>query len=350
VTGGIHIRGVILAAGAGERVRPLTDHIPKALVNVAGRTLLDWVLQGFCFAGFQEITVAIGYKASMIEKHLESDMRQKKCEPSINIIPVQDFKLGPLRTTLTAIESYSDEEFFISPVDAIVESEVLTGMLKKYEKSKVMLLAVDFRAHSGTPVYVDKDGLIIGLGGSAPEGVFSVGRSVMQLIAHKSITDYCRTALLAGESRLVHVLNQMINDGFSISSYNVQSKWFDIDTLSDLILLNRYLLESRDTQNIKGGIFVPSGDLMEIGDRLALKESNVVMDNNILLEGPVFLSSGCRIGQNCRIGPNVTIGSHARISDSCELINSIVHCKSIVHANSRVENAIVYRSQIFSSR
>jgi NDP-sugar pyrophosphorylase family protein len=343
----MHIRGVILAAGAGVRARPLTDNIPKALVSVAGRTLLEWSLRSFCFAGVQNITVAIGCKAPLIEDYLQSNEKLKNRELSIDIVHVQDYEIGPLQTVLTAIETFPEEEFFISPVDAVVETDIITAMIERHTKTKDMILAVDFSANSGTPVYVDKDGIIVGLGNTAPEGAFSLGRSVMLLIAHKSMANYCRSALSRKENRLVYVLNQMINDGMTIYSHDVRSKWFDVDTLSDFLLLNRHLLERSDVQNIPGSIFISGGDLMEINNRLALKDSDLVVNNNVLLEGPVLLSPGCRIGQDCRIGPNVTIGSSAKISDSCELTNAIVYSNSIVQSHTRVENAIVYGSQVY---
>jgi len=343
----MHIRGVILAAGAGERARPLTDNIPKALVNVAGKTLLDWTLQDFYLAGVQDITLAVGYKASMIEEYLQSSGHQKDCEPNITIVPVRDYEIGPLRTVLTALETFSDEEFFVCPVDAAVGADVIKGMLDKHPHSKGMSLAVDYTASSGTPVYVDKDGFVARLGNSPPEGEFSIGRSVMLLIANRTIIDYCRMALLQNQIRLVFVLNRMVDDGIQLYCHDVHSKWFDIDTLSDILLLNRHLLETRVAQDVRGGVFVPSGDSIEIGDRLALKDSDVVVNANVRLQGPVLLSSGCRIGQNCRIGPNVTIGSDAKISDNCDLINTIVYEESTINAHNYVENSIVYDSQIY---
>jgi mannose-1-phosphate guanylyltransferase len=349
MTGGIHIRGVILAAGAGERARPLTDIIPKALLDVAGKTLLAWTLQGLYHAGIRDITTAIGYKASIVEDYLNTDKQLTEGNQNITIVTVQDYAIGPLRTVLTALESCPDEEFLITPVDAVVSTEVVKDMLNKHKKTGSMILAVDFTASSGTIAHVNKDGLIVRLGNPAPSNAFSVGRSVMLLVAHRSIVDYCRSALLHGESRLVPVLNQMIDNGIPILSCDVHSKWFDIDTLSDLLSLNRHLLDSRGTHDVTGGIFVPSSDKMEIGDRFPLKKSDVIVNDNVLLEGPVLLLPGCRIGQGCRIGPNVTIGSSARISESCELINTIVHSKSTLSAHNRVQNAIIYGSEIYSA-
>jgi mannose-1-phosphate guanylyltransferase len=338
---------VILAAGAGVRALPLTADIPKALVNAAGNTLLDWSLRDFCLAGVQDITVAVGYKASMIQDYLQSFKQKIDCEPKITIVPVQDYEIGPLQTALTALESFSDEEFLISPVDAVVGTDVIKNMLDRHTRSKGMILAVDYTASSGTPIYTDKDGFVIRLGESEPEGEFSKGRSVMVLIANRTIISYCKSALLENENRLVFVLNQMIDDGIPLYSYDVQSKWFDIDTLSDVLLLNRHLLEKRVAQDITRGIFVPSGDLMQIGDSLALKDSDIVVSANVCLQGPVLLSPGCRIDQGCRIGPNVTLGSNVRISANCELTNTIVYSKSTIQMHSHVENAIVYDSQIY---
>lgn len=347
MTGGIHIRGVILAAGAGERARPLTADIPKALVNVAGGALLEWNLQNYCLAGVQEVTIAIGYKASMIEDYLKSRQQRIDCEQGINVVVVRDYEIGPLRTALTALETFSDEACFISPVDTIIKSETIKEMLDRYASSKGMILAVDYNADTGTPVYVDQSGLIVGLGDPKPEGEFSAGRSVMLLIANRVIVDYCRSALLRNENRLVQALNRMIKDGIPLYSHEIHTEWFDIDTLSDVLSLNRHLLESVAVDGFKRGVFIPNGDLMQIGDRLELGDSDIVLNTNVHLQGPVLISPGCRIAHGCRIGPNVTIGSATSISDNCELINTIVHSKSIIDAHSHIENAIVYGSQIY---
>ena len=338
---------MILAAGAGERARPLTAHIPKALVNVAGGTLLEWNLQNFCLAGVRDITVAIGYKASMIENYLKLRQRRADCAQDINVVLVRDYEIGPLQTALTALETFSDEAFFISPVDIVIASDVIKEMLDRHASSKGMILAVDYAANSGTPVYIDAGGFILGLGDSKPEGEFSVGRSVMLLVANRIIVDYCRSALLRNESRLVQVLNRMIKDGIPLYCHEIHTQWFDIDSLSDVLLLNRHLLENVVVEDVKSGIFVSNGDLMQIGDRLELKDSDVVLNANVHLQGPVLLSPGCRIAQGCRIGPNVTIGPAAEISDNCELINTIVYSKSTIDSHSHIENAIVYGSQIY---
>lgn len=65
-------RGMVLAAGLGTRMRPLTNDRPKSLIEVAGRTLLDHAIDRFVAAGVKMIIVNVHYKGEMIIAHLKN--------------------------------------------------------------------------------------------------------------------------------------------------------------------------------------------------------------------------------------------------------------------------------------
>ena len=64
------MNAMLLAAGRGERMRPLTDHCPKPLLTVAGRTLLDWHLQRLAAAGYARVVINIAWLGALIRQHL----------------------------------------------------------------------------------------------------------------------------------------------------------------------------------------------------------------------------------------------------------------------------------------
>jgi len=68
-------RAMVLAAGVGVRMRPLTDHMPKPLVSVGGRALIDHVLDRLAEAGVERAIVNVHHFADQIERHLAGRQR-----------------------------------------------------------------------------------------------------------------------------------------------------------------------------------------------------------------------------------------------------------------------------------
>jgi MurNAc alpha-1-phosphate uridylyltransferase len=66
---------MVLAAGLGSRMRPLTDHLPKPLIPVAGKPLIDWTLDRFAGAGVRRAVVNVHYRADQMESHLKARAR-----------------------------------------------------------------------------------------------------------------------------------------------------------------------------------------------------------------------------------------------------------------------------------
>ena len=62
---------MILAAGRGKRLSPLTDRTPKPLVEVGGKALIDYHIEGLVEAGFSQIVINLGYLGSQIREHCE---------------------------------------------------------------------------------------------------------------------------------------------------------------------------------------------------------------------------------------------------------------------------------------
>ena len=67
------MKAMILAAGRGERMRPLTDHIPKPLLKVGGKPLIVWHIERLVRAGFRELVINHAHLGAQIEAALSSE-------------------------------------------------------------------------------------------------------------------------------------------------------------------------------------------------------------------------------------------------------------------------------------
>lgn len=105
---------MVLAAGLGTRMRPLTDTVPKPLVKVAGRALIDHVLDRLAAAGVETAAVNVHHFAEQIERHLASRQR-----PKIVISDERGMLLGTGGGVVKALPLLGDEPFFHLNSDTI---------------------------------------------------------------------------------------------------------------------------------------------------------------------------------------------------------------------------------------
>jgi N-acetyl-alpha-D-muramate 1-phosphate uridylyltransferase len=105
---------MVLAAGLGERMRPLTNQMPKPLVPVAGKPLIDHVLDRLAAAGVERAVVNVHYLADMIERHLKGRTR-----PQIMISNERDKLLNTGGGVVKALGAIGREPFFHVNSDTI---------------------------------------------------------------------------------------------------------------------------------------------------------------------------------------------------------------------------------------
>ncbi len=104
---------MIFAAGLGTRMRPITDTIPKPLVKVRGKALIDYVLDAFAKAGLTQAVVNVHYLADQIEAHLDGRM-----EPRISISDEREALLDQGGGIRKALPLLGDAPFFVANTDA----------------------------------------------------------------------------------------------------------------------------------------------------------------------------------------------------------------------------------------
>lgn len=109
---------MVLAAGLGKRMRPLTDNLPKPLVEVAGKPLIDYALDRFAAAGVGRAVVNVHYFADQMEAHLKTRMA-----PEIIISDERDLLLETGGGLKKAAPFLGKAPFFSANTDAILIDE-----------------------------------------------------------------------------------------------------------------------------------------------------------------------------------------------------------------------------------
>lgn len=175
---------MVLAAGLGTRLRPITDHTPKPLVSVAGRTLLDRCLDRLAEAGVTRAVVNIHWLGQHIRDHLAA-----RRDIVITISDERDLLLETGGGIAKALPLLGDAPFFAVNADLIWRDEgeaSLKRLAAAFEPTKMdalLLLQPRERAigHDGPGDFdLDEDGRLIRRGGNPTASYVYTGVQIMQ--------------------------------------------------------------------------------------------------------------------------------------------------------------------------
>ncbi|WP_336070854.1 nucleotidyltransferase family protein [Nitratireductor rhodophyticola] len=162
MSGTVPTKAMVLAAGLGKRMRPITDTMPKPLVKVAGRTLIDRALDMLEGAGVETAVVNVHYRADQMEAHLAG-----RIAPKIVISDERDQLMDSAGGIIRALPHLGNAPFFILNADTFW-LEAGTSNLERMalawepETMDILLMVADTEqatGHSGSTDYrMDEDG------------------------------------------------------------------------------------------------------------------------------------------------------------------------------------------------
>ncbi len=337
------MHAVILAAGRGSRMSPLTDEVPKPLIPAAGLPLIERLITDLKTAGVQFFTVGVGWRGELIEEHL----RQLPDSDKIEVTTVVDYKLGPLKTFVSALELTSPDRFLICPADYVVNPMIVSEIISVHNtrrSNQLITVGVDMTADQGALIHMSEDGQVRGFD-EITNDTRETGRSIMASVAEGTLLGHMKRALAKGHNTVSSALNQLIAEGYHVASVPVSGYWFDIDDFSDLLTANRHLL-----QNLKlppeDSLFVQSGDTIHSEDRTEIAPT-ITLGHGTHITGPTVVFAGTTIGPKCRIGPNVSLSRNTVVQEGCQIDNSILFGNALVSKSSRVDNTVVHGQAMY---
>ena len=228
------MKAMILAAGRGERLRPLTDRIPKALIEARGRTLLDRHLDRLEAAGVREIVINAAHLAERVVTHLQANPR-----PGLEVaLSIEPEALETAGGIANAIAGLGTDPFLLLNADVYCEIDLSVLSAHRLDHSLAHLVLVPNPSHRPAGDF-SLLGDRVGLSG-APRYTYA-GIAVLspRLVA----------GISAGEKAALAPLLRAAAVEERISGELYAGPWFDVGTAERLAALEAYLDARHDRQD-----------------------------------------------------------------------------------------------------
>jgi NDP-sugar pyrophosphorylase family protein len=344
------VQAVVLAAGSGARLSPLTLVTPKALLPIANRPLIDYVIDSIHEAGITKIVVATGYKGSRIVKHLKASKEHGNIE--IECVKANRYREGALYSFL-ATEEYIHDDFLLIPADLILGHKIISELVNKNTEKNVVLVSTsrrDLRSKRTSVLCYEgvRRGRSIILRFSSSEGgdkkrkgdkKTSASTSIGVAVCPRKIFEYAHIVAEKGSKKVVDALNEYVTEtGLGrCTRISGRQQWFDVDTIDEMLEANSYVLRKKLVSEKNASDFYPSRTISHVRGR----RSNDDQARSPRIVGPVLIGAKCIIGEGSIIGPCVSIQNRCVIGRFAELRNAIILRDSRILESSVIEDAVV---------
>ena len=310
------MKAIIPLAGAGTKLRPHTYTQPKALIPIAGKTILSVLIDQLQDNGVHEFVFIIGYLGDKIQDYVANTYPDLNCH-----FVQQNDRKGTAHAIWLTKDIVGTDEIFIIYGDTICDFDMKRVLESPF--SEIAVRRVDDPRLFGVAEIGEDDVVmrmvekpLIPKSNMALVGIFKIKETET---LYRTL-DYCLEngiGTIDGEYHLTEAMQMMIDDGAIFKAFKVNN-WFDCGKKETLLETNAILLKARE------------------GDRNPIHNA---YSNSVILP-PVSIAEGCRI-ENSIIGPNATIGENTVVRSSI-VSNSIIGSFAILEE-------VVLKSSIIGS-
>ncbi|MCW4030821.1 MAG: sugar phosphate nucleotidyltransferase [Candidatus Bathyarchaeota archaeon] len=314
------MKAVVLAAGEGARLQPITSNRPKHMIELAGKPILEYCLDALKLSGITEVAIVTHYMGDTIRQFLGDGTKM-----GLKISYVQQDEVLGTANAVGVAESYVGEDFVLVYGDLLFTHEAVVDAITLYREKKpaavMAVVPVEKQENYGV-AELENDGKIkLIVEKPAPEESSSDLANAGIYVLSKEVFDKIKEAKasIRGELEFTEALSFLIGEGKTVLASKIsKADWIDIGRPWDLLEANSWALKRR-AHKVCGTV--------EAGAHLlgpVTVQETARIRSGAYIEGPSFIGEGSDIGPNCYIRPCTSIGKNVRIGNACEVKNSLI--------------------------
>ena len=248
------MKPIILAAGIGSRLRPITSNKPKCLVNVAGKPILDYQIKSYISAGFEKIIVVTGYKSGMVK-----DFCNNIEGVDIQIIENVDYETtNNMYSLYLAREEIDGNSFLLSNGDIVFDEQIPMEVIQ----SKIDdLIVADYGSYNeeSMKIKINEFGFVEDIsktistqssyGNSIDMYKFSSGASATLF---EKLRDIIEIECNLNEWTELALQDLLQKGSLKMQPFDIEGKkWVEIDNYDDLAIADRIFSKLYQTLKYK---------------------------------------------------------------------------------------------------
>jgi len=340
------MKGLILAGGAGTRLRPITHTSAKQLVPIANKPILYYVIEQIASAGIKEVGIVTGETGAEIRAAV-GDGSQFGIE--VTYID-QDAPRGLAHCVLIARDFLADDDFVVYLGDNMLQDDLRTFVDKFLAArdrppelgedvgappaAQILLAHVDDPRNFGV-VELDVRGDIVGLvekPPNPPSDLALVGVYLFSPAIHDAVRAIEPSA--RNELEITDAIQRLLDDGHSVRHEILQGWWIDTGKKDPLLHCNRLVLDTIE-HRIDGNV----DDRSRVERRVIIEEGAELIGS--VVRGPAIIGARTRL-VDTYVGPYTSIAADCELVDA-EIEHSVVLERSRIQGVHRIQDSLIGR-------
>jgi glucose-1-phosphate thymidylyltransferase len=337
----MNLKGLVLAAGEGSRLRPFTFSRPKHLIPLLGKPMIRYAIDDLVSAGVRDIGVVVGYFGDLIGGALGDG---SSFGAKLTYV-VQERRLGIAHAIHLAIErGFVDKEFVVYLGDNIL-SHGIEKHLKRFVESNsdVYILLSRVKDPSRFGVAVVRDGKVVRLVEKPKEFVSDLAVVGVYFFRDPDLVEKAFKTLKPswrGEYEITELIQWFIDHGYRVDYSIVSGWWKDVGTYEGL-LEALYLLLDNVVERIEGEV---RGEIV----------GRVIVESDAVVEGKVY--GPAYIGKKVYVGRGSVVEHFSSVEQGSKMLSgsltrSLVLDEAVVDVNGlRLRDSVIGSKSVVKAR